>query len=154
MRAALALLLALPALAGCASLEELDPMVMACREAAVQDAGWCGGVPVGDGKGEVPAGPKVERTAEGVAWSHALDGAHDRHTFAWDSPAKARLSWSGTGSGGMRVAVRDAAGNALYNSSPGASGGGEVLAGKAGSWSVALDFDNFAGAARVELRLA
>lgn len=153
MRAALALLVAFPVLAGCSSLDQLDPMVMACKEAAVRDAGWCGAVPVGDG-GEAPVGPKVERTADGITWSFEAAGEHARHSFGWDSPGKARLTWSGAGTGGMRVAVRDAAGNALYSSIPGASGGTELLAGRTGAWSAAIDFDNFAGAARVELRAA
>lgn len=153
MRAALALVLTLPALAGCASLEELDPMAMACREAPVQEAGWCGGTG-GSAEAAAPDQPKVEASADGVRWTHDLAGSHGRFSFAWDSPGQAQVSWAGVGSGGMWVSVRDAGGNTLYNSAPNAGGDAQRLVGRAGLWTVSLDFDNFAGHARAELRAA
>jgi hypothetical protein len=162
MRGLVAVALAGVALvAGCTGFEEYDPMKIACDDPKVQQAGWCDGSvdigglspPTGEGNQQAaPQGPRIETTADGVAWSHDLSGFHGRFSFGWESPGRATLGWSGAGSGGMAIALRDAQGNPLYTSGGGAAGGSEVLAGRAGSWTVDLDFDNFSGHATVGLQ--
>lgn len=163
MRAALALPLLAAALAGCTGMEEYDPMAMACQDERVQQAGWCdgsfGGPPPATGGAKASAAPaeggvaKVQLTEQGAVWTYRAEGEHERKSFAWDSPGKARLTWRSAGSGGIRVAVQ-AAGGTLYDSDPGQAGDSALLAGREGAWTVTIDVDNFAGEARVELAAA
>lgn len=152
-------LLAASALAGCTTLEELDPLRIACEDARVREAGWCEGGRGAEGtegtlgSGGPPSSPRIAAGPGRVVWSHEAQGAYERWDFDWESPGRARVAWSAEGSGGISVAVR-AGGNVLYRSEPGSSGGGELLAGRPGAWTVDVDLANFAGQARVELASA
>lgn len=157
MRAArLALVLTLPLMVGCtADLEEYAPMAMACKDARVQQTGWCDlgfqaaglGAPQGEDR---PREATMEGDADHVRWSHEFASFHGRASFAWDSPGRAALEWSAPGSGGVHVQVQSKEG-IVYASASGSHGEREVLASAAGPWTVNLDFDNFAGRVTVEL---
>jgi hypothetical protein len=153
--------LALPvlalALAGCAS-PELDPMAMACEDARVQQAGWCGGAldlsgsAAGGAGAAAPQGPALQRTAEAASWTLQAKEESGRHTFAWDSPGRVRLSWQGLGAGDMAVMVQGPGGT-VYESRSGQVADSETLA-SSGPLTIAITLNNYRGEAKVELRAA
>ncbi|MCA1818618.1 MAG: hypothetical protein ABR562_07120 [Thermoplasmatota archaeon] len=97
------------------------------------------------------AGPEgVSNVQDAFSYGGQVSGKDGTQTFSWDnSQAKAMLSWGGQASSGtFTVNIQDAAGKQVYSGSmgPGQNGmSGNTASGKAGSWTIVLNFHGFTG---------
>lgn len=92
----------------------------------------------------------ISNVTDAFSYGGQVAGMDGSHPYSWqNTQGKAMVSWGGqVASGSFTLTIRDADGKQVYSGSMGSGQGGmsgTTAAGRAGSWTIVLDFQGLTG---------